>query len=613
MKIISQRYIIFFSILSEIILMICIFYYNYNHIEFSNFQIGIGNIFLFSLFLVPLIYFCIKNEKLFYFFVLILGFLIVFLNTPYSPIDEAAHFDYINYIIEYHNIPHLGLNINVNILSKLTTNGIPQMENHEFVQPPLFYIITALFSGWIKNITYRFYFIRLFNVIYLLIVCHYVIKIKNLFLSNYNIPNYNLNSILLLLIMNPGIITRIITISNESLLIVLSTIICYYFFKYIYGNKVSKFLVTILCISAFLTKITGIVFIILWIFILFYQKKIKDLIFNSVMWVIGVSPWIIFNLINYGKITGNSIHINIVKPIVNPNNTNLTISSFLLETKNIILTFFLPQEESNTSDPLYSLIIFWGVLLIIFYLIFLYNVIKKCLAKIIRKRDIFCLNKETILQIVVFSCIIGNTLACLIATVKEDVALTVGRYWYMSIASIFLIILFLFIMFNDSLLIKVFLILSVIIFSFSWCSILFSYLLNIDIPYKREYKIDFNVDLESKNIMTNEVILDYSNSNLVINSGNDDPQIFNLLNSSSNISFHTFVKIKYESSFSGEGRIYYKVNEMFNEYYSQSFYIDENKKEIILDNSIINNNFSDIRIDPPDNITFKIKSIEIIH
>ena len=74
---------------------------------------------------------------------------------PFSPIDEAAHLDYIYYIFDKNELPLMGNFFNSDLLSEVGKVYIPQFQNHEFFQPPLYYLLTSsiffIFSNKIRN------------------------------------------------------------------------------------------------------------------------------------------------------------------------------------------------------------------------------------------------------------------------------------------------------------------------------------------------------------------------------------------------------------------------------------------------------------------------------
>lgn len=389
---------------------------------------------------VIMILFKVYGLNSIYVVVCIYGLLLLFINPYYSPIDEGAHFDYINHIIEFKKLPTLYDYIDSNQLSKITSNAIPGGMQYEAVHPPLYYLIGSGIGFFLKDELLRFFSLRVLGLFFILASIYLIIKIYN-YLCNKELcdkDDFCLYSVIILLTISPGFLTRMTTISNEHLVVLLMCVFFTYYIKRMINNNFrGKEIITlsIISISLILTKLTAAYVIAIPMYFLFKKKNYKQLIYYLGLTFLLVFPWIIFNFVNYGSLTGTKIHVDYVKTIVNPGNVSFGIIHILDNISRLWITFWNPQEAdfSNLNESK----IFITNILNFFMIIAMLNFCHKLYFNIKNKE-----NNRTMFNYILIIPIILNILLLIYATVSQSIDVLIGRYLYMNLLPFTLILFF---------------------------------------------------------------------------------------------------------------------------------------------------------------------------
>jgi len=363
------------------------------------------------------------NNLLIIIFFAAIGILTIFVDKAFSVIDEGAHFDYINQIVVNYKLPTL-------LDSDIPTGII----NHEAVQPPFYYMIMALLTFLIKDYAIRFLFIRcmglliLFGIIFMAFKTLNILYKNNIIYLNYNETFY----FVILFLMNPGILLRFTRVSNESLTVLLSSLIVYVLVKALFDCFYDKlwWICNVLLISIFLSKNTGIILITGMVIILFYQKKYIRIIQSCIVFVLGISPWFLYNFFLYHSFTGMREHLEYVIPIVNPDRVREDLVPHII---NLFINYINPQE---TGFNVFNFTILTFVSFAIFLIVVLFSLysMKKCYYFIKNK---FKFNyerseKEIILIILITLIIVENIFILIFASYTTFVNVLIGRYLYLS-------------------------------------------------------------------------------------------------------------------------------------------------------------------------------------
>ena len=257
----------------------------------------------------------IKNHiKLLYALAIVLTMVWAALDTDLNVIDEGAHLGIIDYIIDNSHFP-------------------PIQDNYEAVQGPVYYyLLASILKLFPQN---RHLLLgRMAGVLCVVVFGYFTKKMLDK-LSEYQVitvPEEVKNILWLLFVSNPCLLTRGTRISNESLVLALSSIFLYLLtilFLKSYNNKLA-ILCTVICAVSFLTKSTTAFLFGGCIALFVYYKKWLEMAKNVAIFFVLVFPWFAYNYFSFGSFTQMKGHLDFVLPIVNPNRLPINIAESLV-------------------------------------------------------------------------------------------------------------------------------------------------------------------------------------------------------------------------------------------------------------------------------------------
>jgi 4-amino-4-deoxy-L-arabinose transferase-like glycosyltransferase len=302
----------------------------------------------------------------------------------WSPVDEGAHFDNIVYIAEHGSYPVLGkamaseqeLAIGQGIYPKHTTisprtDGLAGLA-YEAFQPPLYYYLAAplfFLSGdyHTKAIIFRFFGLFLLAVSIALFarLSRHVLKRRWLL---------GLGGGLLVFLM-PGVIVRMVTISDVNLAVPLAILtVTELWIAWERRSSVRLLLCGFLVGCSVLTDLYLAelipVFVLVAAAILWQDRGIRDLrnvASGGVLAGVVVLPWVIFNELKYHAVTASAIAKREQLATVNPHHLRDTLGQVPSLTVQSLFQPLLPQEWGNRfvgHSPLAYLASIFQILLI---------------------------------------------------------------------------------------------------------------------------------------------------------------------------------------------------------------------------------------------------------
>jgi hypothetical protein len=368
-----------------------------------------------------LLYFCMT-------LIVVVGIMGVFKNTNYSGADEAAHFDYVNFIVDSHHLPTLEQMTDVEKLSIAQANvdTIPLSLRHEAVQPPLYYVLGALISGSFDDIYIRLIVLRFAGVLGIVISFYlayrtYLVLVERKYIQ----PNHYLYfSISMLFILSPEFQKIMIPLNNDHLLIILVSVLLYVFVLWLENEKITlkqTIFIGILMGCILLTKLTAGYLVVIGVGYFIYKKWYKPIGISAIIVALMTLPWALLNFKHYHALTGTKRHVEIVLPMVNPTNYNFTLFDVIKS-----LPDFFSYMWVRNDETIITLLNSFVSMLVILSIIF--GIIKI---------------KERVTTLFVLS-IIGNIIILCFVTITQDVYAMIGRYAYMNYVS-FVILMYYFI------------------------------------------------------------------------------------------------------------------------------------------------------------------------
>ena len=386
-----------------------------------------------------------------YLIVFMVGIFSAFTIQAYSIIDEGAHFDYINSITDNHRLPTIFDKIDTAKLFGLgnyvRTDLIPQEINqYEAFQPPLYYFlcssVSLLISVFTESLLARLFSLRILAV-FLLLVSIYFLNKTYLILADKNVIKRNdflFFCVSLLFIFSPVFIKVMIPLNNDHLLVPLFTIIIYLIVKYYFSadlNTGNILIMSIISGAIILTKLTALFVIVIPMILLLYKKEYKYILLFILIIVLMLSPWLIFNFLNYGAFTGAAEHIRIVRPILDPDNVKWTPLYIVRHLPTFIGSiWFLNSTSSSVLDN--SMNYFFTALLVLSIIFPIYSI----LSSIKNNPKASSTDRDKVSFLFLIS-ILLNTVLLVFLTLKNQHYSLYGRYMFMNL-SCFIFLLYIF-------------------------------------------------------------------------------------------------------------------------------------------------------------------------
>lgn len=290
---------------------------------------------------------------------------ITILRYPlWSAVDEGAHFDNIVYIAEHGSYPVLGkalaseqeLAIGQGVYPKHTTInprtfGLGGL-TYEAFQPPLYYYVATPVFFLSGNYHTKAILLRFFGL--LLLVASIVLFAR---LSRHVLKKRWLLGLSggLLVFLMPGVVVRMVTISDVNLAVPLA-ILTVTELWIAWQHRSSRRLV--LCgflvgcsalTDLYLTELIP-VFVLVAISVLRGNRRVEDglaAVSGLVIAGLVVLPWLIFNEVKYHTLTATAIAKREQLAIVNPHHLRDTIGQFPGLTVQNLFQVVLPQEWAD--------------------------------------------------------------------------------------------------------------------------------------------------------------------------------------------------------------------------------------------------------------------------
>jgi len=379
-------------------------------------------------------------------FILVIGLLLIFKSPIWSPIDEGAHFAYIETIVREKRLPILKKDyISWQVLS-IDEKKYPQKTEtdpkkvglggcvYEAFQPPLYYLAAApifLLGG--ENYYTKIGLLRFFGFLQYLVVLYLVYKI----FKKFNLSSY----LFFILALLPGFLLRSITISNAITEILIWTFIFYFMATRMADEDGAKKILILATLTglAILTKITSVFLIpaiLLWLTIT--KRKFKPLYgLFVIIPLLMLSPWLYWNWQNYHSLTPNKLAIEMQTPVIDPKGE--LGGAYILKNLDQIFHygFVFAQEQGVLLAKSQMMRVTETLFVLLFILVAIYALIKtiKVAISTIKKRQILPEEKCFLLSSLFF---LSNLAALFWIAITW--AMPPTRHLYPTLAALFIVL-----------------------------------------------------------------------------------------------------------------------------------------------------------------------------
>jgi hypothetical protein len=315
----------------------------------------------------------------------VIGFSAVFcaLRLPYfSPIDEAAHYSYIQQVAEHGTLPVLGqteasrqtvaieLGKYPRLVSPSAEQGLGRL-SYEAFQPPLYYVAAAPVFLLTGNYVDKIYALRLFDVVLLLGAVALAGRLCRMVLKQRWLLGLSMVMVFFLL---PGVLVRMVVISNLALTVPMALLFTTELWIAWHRHSLKRLTVAAAVLGmCVLTEIELVLLVPVFLLVVVAEarqrwslKRALALIGAMVVPAVLVAPWLVFNEVSYHMLTAATIATREQAYLVNPHHLHYSLGQLPNQTA-ALLNPTVPAEwgASLTRQPglsyLYQVL---GVLLI---------------------------------------------------------------------------------------------------------------------------------------------------------------------------------------------------------------------------------------------------------
>lgn len=283
----------------------------------------------------------------------------------WSPLDEEAHYSYVQQIAEHGTLPVLGktetslqgLAIGQGIYPHRTTidpktDGLGGL-NYEAFQPPLYYIVAVPAFDLTSNYLDKVYALRGFDLVLLMASIALAGRLARLVLKDRWMIGWSMTLVFFLL---PGVVVRFATISDLALAVPLAILFISELWVAWERHSTRRLVVAGaiggLCVLTYLELV-----VLLPVFALVvvaeawrrwqdgrWRDHLWWLVAACVVPIVLMAPWFISNELHYHLLTAGSIAIKEQTSIINPDHVHYTLSELPGQTVQLIFDVVLPQE-----------------------------------------------------------------------------------------------------------------------------------------------------------------------------------------------------------------------------------------------------------------------------
>jgi 4-amino-4-deoxy-L-arabinose transferase-like glycosyltransferase len=288
----------------------------------------------------------------------------------FSPIDEAAHFDYVRVIAEQHRLPVLeedkmgypvlalsqGLDPDARPTPTIDPPGGLEAESYQAFEPPLYYLLVAPLLTVTDDWSQRVKLVRLAGLVFLLAAAAILYRFARRVRPEAHLLVF---SVALTVLLWPGVLVRSATVSNAPLELLLAVAFLYVLWRADEEGDDRRLLIAALLLGlGLLTKLTLVALAPLLLVTAIRAGRRGGWLIPMASLVLPLAlltPWAVFNLSHYDALTSNTLAKQMQEAVVNPHGVEYTFGRFI----DMVPRLFagtLPQDwEFASGAPLMNL------------------------------------------------------------------------------------------------------------------------------------------------------------------------------------------------------------------------------------------------------------------
>ena len=289
------------------------------------------------------------------------GALSAFRFPVLSPIDEGAHFAYVQQIAEHGTLPVLGrtpMSLQVLAISqgryprhttidpaKAGLGGL----SYEAFQPPLFYASAVPAFAVVGNYRDKIYAVRFYQYLLLLVSVGLAGRLARVVLRERWMIGWGMILVFLAL---PSVVVRFTTVGTLALAVPVAILFATELWTAWERHSGSRYVVAgVLGGLCVLTQLELMVLVPVFLLVLVAEARSRRrsspwglLMATAALPLVVVAPWLAFNESNYHAATAGALAIREQSPVVNPHHVHYALSALPNDTVSWIMNPVLPAE-----------------------------------------------------------------------------------------------------------------------------------------------------------------------------------------------------------------------------------------------------------------------------
>jgi hypothetical protein len=282
----------------------------------------------------------------------------------FSPIDERAHYGYLQSIAESHRLPVITdwLSPQAVAVNDGTYPGPPRTparsrglggQVYEAFQPPLYYLLAAPAFAIAADYRDKVDWVRAFDFLLLLVAVALLYRLARCALPEQPLLAFSAG---LTVIMFPGLIARAITISNAPLEIAMTLAVLLSAWRaYDVPNTRNLGLAGLAVGAAALTKTTLVYLAPIFLIVLIARRpRLRTAAIACLIPLVMLGPWVAFNLDHYDAVTANTAARDQQAALLNPSGEDYSLADVPRSARELAQPL-LPQEWNDRDNGLVGL------------------------------------------------------------------------------------------------------------------------------------------------------------------------------------------------------------------------------------------------------------------
>ena len=282
----------------------------------------------------------------------------------WSPIDEGAHYAYVQEIAEHGRLPVLGKSHISTQVDTITQGQSPsrllldpfirglEPQSYEAFQPPLYYLLAAPVFVAVPGYVHKVYALRSFDLLLLVLSAGLALQLCRTVLGT----RWRFAGPLVLTVfLMPGVVVRSVTVSNAALELPLA-LLFFILFVRAWDNPTGRRLVILSGVLAagLLTQLMLVALIPLWGLAAWrwYAKsgsrplavRFRTMAIAALVPLVAIGPWAGFNEAHYGALTAGRLAMRLQNDVANPQHIHFALHLLPDDTVNRLWGLLLPQE-----------------------------------------------------------------------------------------------------------------------------------------------------------------------------------------------------------------------------------------------------------------------------